>query len=136
MEGKTVILSVLIMRLVMAQIQLGAAKSCCPSLDARDDYDLCRLVGYSKDDCASTNGCKLVNKGGTCPSGYPNDNLQNSGDLVNEYCKLGCASSVCGAITTLQSFDKSVTVDGAVAQCTKACSTLCTKGSTSALKTA
>lgn len=28
------------------------------------------------------------------------------GDTVNEYCKLGCASSVCGAMTTLKNSGK------------------------------
>ncbi|KFK42276.1 hypothetical protein AALP_AA2G234900, partial [Arabis alpina] len=91
--------------------------------------------GTSEETCARYSGCIIVN-GGNCPPDYPKDNLENSGDLVNEYCKLGCASSVCGAITSVQNFEKSEIVDGAVAQCTKACSTLCTKGSTNALKTA
>ncbi|KFK42265.1 hypothetical protein AALP_AA2G233200 [Arabis alpina] len=122
------------MSMFMAHIQLGAAKICCPSLTSRISFNICRMPGSSKPFCARISGCKIVN-GGNCPPDYPypEDNLENSGDLVIEYCKLGCASSVCGAITSLQNFDKSEIVDGAVAQCTKACSTLCTKGSTIAI---
>ncbi|XP_010470237.1 PREDICTED: thionin isoform X4 [Camelina sativa] len=127
MEGKTVILNVLIMSLVMTQIQVEA-KSCCPSTTARNIYNACRLGGASRPVCASLSGCIVVPA--KCPSGYHHDILQNSGEAVNEYCKLGCVSSVCGAMNTLQSSDVNEIVNGAVAQCTKACSTLCTMGST------
>ncbi|XP_010414716.1 PREDICTED: thionin-like [Camelina sativa] len=133
MEGKTVILSVLIMSLVMAQIQVEA-KSCCPNTSARNIYNTCRFAGGSRPVCASVSGCKIVD--GKCPNGYTHDTLQNSGDAVNEYCKLGCASSVCGALNTLQSSDASEIVNGAVAQCAKACSSFCTKGSTTEVETA
>ncbi|KFK44128.1 hypothetical protein AALP_AA1G219300 [Arabis alpina] len=95
MEGKAVLLSVLIMSLVMAQIQLGAAK--------------------------------IVDEGGDCPKDYPFGSFVHSVDLANGYCKLGCVSSVCGPINTLQKSDASEIVNGAVAQCTKACASLCTK---------
>ncbi|KAF8047172.1 hypothetical protein N665_3163s0005 [Sinapis alba] len=135
MEGKTVILSVLIMSLVMAQNQVEAAKSCCPSITARNTYNVCRFTGSSRQTCARLSGCTIVS-GTTCPQGYPHDILENSGDAVNEYCKLGCASSVCGALTTLQNSDASEIVNGAVAQCTNACSNFCTKGSAKAVETA
>ncbi|KAL1200952.1 putative thionin-2.4 [Cardamine amara subsp. amara] len=64
-----------------------------------------------------------------CPSDFPKDNLQILGDAVNEYCKLGCESSVCGALTTLQNSGASEIMSGAVEQCTKSCSVLCSKGS-------
>ncbi|XP_010462617.1 PREDICTED: thionin [Camelina sativa] len=138
MEGKTVILSVLIMSLVIAQIQVEA-KSCCPTTTARNIYNSCRFLGTSQSTCANISGCKIVG-GSTCPNGYTRDTLQNSGDAVsvNEYCKLGCASSVCGAMNTLQSSvnDASEIVNGAVAQCAKACSNFCTKGSTTEVETA
>ncbi|CAA7042921.1 unnamed protein product [Microthlaspi erraticum] len=116
------------MCLVMAQTQVEARqRACCPNLVAINKYNVCRIAG-SQSTCASISQCILVD--GSCPPGYPYGTLElNSGDAVNEYCKLGCVSSVCGAITTLQSFDKSEIVDGAVEQCTKACLTLCTKGS-------
>ncbi|EOA17699.1 hypothetical protein CARUB_v10006071mg [Capsella rubella] len=100
MEGKTVILSVLIVSLVMTQIQVEAM-SCCPDKTSRNCYNACRLIGTYTEACAKACGCKIVG-GSTCPSGYTHDILENSGDAVNEYCKLGCASSVCGALTTLK----------------------------------
>ncbi|XP_023633895.1 thionin-like [Capsella rubella] len=136
MEGKTVILSVLIVSLVMAQIQVEG-KSCCPNTSARSCYNLCIIaeaVLNPPSICTQICGCKFVS--GKCPPGYPHDILENSGDAVNEYCKLGCASSVCGALTTLQNSDASEIVNGAAVQCTKACSEFCTKGSSNAIETA
>ncbi|XP_010461707.1 PREDICTED: probable thionin-2.4 [Camelina sativa] len=134
MEGKTVILSALIMSLFMAQIQVDA-KSCCPSTQSRNCYSVCRFGAVTpRQTCAQTCSCKIVQ--GTCPSGYTHDSLENSGDNVNEYCKIGCASSVCGALTTLQNSDASESANGAVAQCTKACSNFCTKDSSNAVETA
>ncbi|XP_018475959.1 thionin [Raphanus sativus] len=134
MEGKTVILSVLIMSLVMAQNQVEA-KIFCPSTSARNSYNICRLTGASRQTCAKMSGCKIVS-GTTCPQGCLHDIFENSADAVNEYCKLGCASSVCGALTILQNSDASETVNGAVAQCTKACSNFCSKNSANAVETA
>ncbi|XP_010494605.1 PREDICTED: thionin isoform X1 [Camelina sativa] len=132
MEGKTLILSVLVMSLVMAQIQVEA-RSCCPSTTSRNCNNVCRFSGGSKEACAKLCGCKIVE--GPCPPG-PRDILENSGDAVNKYCKLGCASSVCGTLTTLQNSDASEIVNGAVVQCTEACSELCTKGSSNEVETA
>ncbi|KAG2313821.1 hypothetical protein Bca52824_016943 [Brassica carinata] len=134
MDGKTVILSVLIMRLVMAQNQV-AAETCCPNYRAINIYNLCRLPAGSMKSCAKISGCIIV-PGTICPSGYPYPVFENSGHTVNEYCKLGCASSVCGALTTLQESEASEIMNGAVAQCTNACSTFCTKGSVNAVETA
>ncbi|XP_010470232.1 PREDICTED: thionin-like [Camelina sativa] len=136
MDGKTVILSVLIMSLVIAQIQVEA-KSCCPSQSARNIFNVCRLGGSDQFFCASLSGCGIIG-GKTCPNGYQHDTLQRSGDAiaVNEYCKLGCASSLCGAMNTLQISDASEIVNGAVAQCAKACSTFCAKGSSTVVETA
>ncbi|XP_010454551.1 PREDICTED: thionin isoform X2 [Camelina sativa] len=122
MEGKTLILSVFVMSLFMAQIQVEA-KSCCPNTTARNCYNVCRLTGASRETCAKLCGCKIVE--GPCPPG-PRGILENS---VSEYCKLGCASSVCGTLTTLENSDASEIVNGAVVPCTEACSELCTKRS-------
>ncbi|KAL8498953.1 hypothetical protein ACS0TY_022057 [Phlomoides rotata] len=104
MEGKIVIMSALLVSLVLGQIQVEA-KSCCPSTTARNIYNACRFAGGSRPLCASTSGCRIVD--GKCPNGWNNDILGNTGDnAVNEYCKLGCVSSVCGAITTLQNSGK------------------------------
>ncbi|EOA24929.1 hypothetical protein CARUB_v10018220mg [Capsella rubella] len=135
MEGKTLILSVLVMSLFMAQIQVDA-KSCCPNRTARNVYNVCRLgPAPSPAVCARLSGCKIIN-GSTCPNGYTNDILETTGDAVNEYCKLGCVSSVCGALTTLENSDASEIVNEAVDKCAKACSTVCTKSSMNAVETA
>ncbi|KAF4386236.1 hypothetical protein G4B88_003453 [Cannabis sativa] len=132
MEGKTrVIVSVLLVSLVLGQIQVEA-KSCCPTNTARSFYDACRLTGGSREFCAKLSGCKIIS-GYTCPDGYKHDILENNGgDSVNEYCKLGCTSSVCDPLTTLQDSDASEVVKEAVEKCTKACFAICTKGSITA----
>ncbi|XP_057775450.1 probable thionin-2.4 [Salvia miltiorrhiza] len=76
-------------------------------------------------------GCKHVD--GECPPGLVNDILENT---ANEYCKLGCASSVCAAITTLQNSDASEVVNGAVEKCRQACSAFCTKAAVETAKQA
>ncbi|XP_023633899.1 probable thionin-2.4 [Capsella rubella] len=133
MEGKTLILSVLLMSLLMAQIQVDA-KSCCPTTTARNVYNTCRLAGLSRAVCANRSGCRLVN--GSCPNGYPKENLENTGDAVTEYCKVGCVSSVCGALATLQNSDASEIVNEAAGNCALACSKVCNKGSMNAVGTA
>ncbi|XP_062083178.1 thionin-like [Humulus lupulus] len=125
MEGKTVFMTVLLLSLVVGQIQVEA-KSCCPTTTARNIYDTCYETGVLETVCASFSGCQIIS-GSTCPTGYENDILKNTGDAANEYCKLGCASSVCGAITTLQDFGAGKVVNGAVEKCIMACSALCTK---------
>ncbi|CAH2048048.1 unnamed protein product [Thlaspi arvense] len=133
MEGRTVILSALIMTLVMARIQVEA-KICCPSASAKALYDICIRAFYGRT-CLPKSGCKDEDP---CPPGYPYDILKSSaqGDAVNEYCKLGCDFSMCGVMTTLQNSGANEIVNGAVVQCTKACSTICNKGSLTAVKSA
>ncbi|ESQ37109.1 hypothetical protein EUTSA_v10002936mg, partial [Eutrema salsugineum] len=106
------------------QIQVEAA--CCRSLWERNRYSACRFAYLSIAYCAEFSGCKIVD--GKCPPGYDYEILENSGDTAHEYCKLGCASSVCGALFNLQKSDASEIVKGVAEECTKACSTLCTKG--------
>ncbi|XP_010471247.1 PREDICTED: thionin-2.1-like [Camelina sativa] len=126
MKGKTMIFSLLIMSLLMAQIQVEA-RICCPSNKARNAYVLCRLY-RSRQYCISVAGCQ---ESDTCPPGW-----EDSGDVVNEYCKLGCETSVCGAMNTLKNSDASEIVKGALEQCAKACSTFCTKSPKATLVTA
>ncbi|CAA7041573.1 unnamed protein product [Microthlaspi erraticum] len=136
MEGKTMILSVVIVTLLMAQIQVEARDPmvCCPTKSARDIYNTCRNT-VSLLTCCSKSGCMVPP---SCPPDYPYGLLRKSGqgDAVNEYCKLGCAFSACGALTTLQNSDASEIVSDAVEQCTKACSTICNKGSLAAAESA
>ncbi|XP_010426003.1 PREDICTED: thionin-2.2-like [Camelina sativa] len=130
MEGKfaAMLMTVLMMSLLMVQIQVEA-KICCPSQNARTAYTICdytpKIPQFA---CLLSTGCKKVNDDGRCPSGSIYSRLENSGDAVNEYCKLGCASSVCSAMTTLRNSDGTEIVAGAVENCTKACSIFCTKG--------
>jgi len=141
MEGKglktpfgTVIMGILILSLLVAQT-LVEAKSCCPSTSARNIYNACRFGGGSRPTCASLSGCRIID-GTTCPSGWDKSILEKSGDVINEYCKLGCASSLCDIITTLQKADVGVeVVNEAVKKCNNACSEFCTKGSTIAIVT-
>uniref|UniRef100_A0A1J3JV98 Putative thionin-2.4 n=1 Tax=Noccaea caerulescens TaxID=107243 RepID=A0A1J3JV98_NOCCA len=137
MEGKTVTLSVVIMTLVMAQIQVEAAKICCPTAAARTAFNGCAYSGFPSQSCVIVSGCTYGSEN-SCPPGYPNDILKKSaqGDAVNEYCKLGCAFSVCGAMTNLQNSDANEIVNGAVEQCTNACSTICSEGFLKAVKSA
>uniref|UniRef100_A0A1J3CNX9 Thionin-2.2 n=1 Tax=Noccaea caerulescens TaxID=107243 RepID=A0A1J3CNX9_NOCCA len=132
MEGKTVILSVVIMTLVMAQIQVEATV-CCPSKSAEDCYLQCILTKFQYL-CPDLCECTVVS--GDCPPRYPYDSLKKTaqGNAVNEYCKLGCGFSLCGAMTTLQNSDANEIATGAVEQCTKVCSTLCNKGSLTAVE--
>lgn len=126
MEGKIVVITVLLLNLVVGQLQVEA-KSRCPSTAIRNAYSVCRLTRASKAICASICGCKIVD-GPTCPNGYTHDILQKTGgEAANEYCKLGCASSVCSAIATLQNFDQGELVNGAVEKCVVTCSALYTK---------
>ncbi|XP_010464815.1 PREDICTED: probable thionin-2.4 [Camelina sativa] len=132
MEGKNLILTVLVMSLFIPQIQVDA-KSCCPSSIARSIYISCRLAGSTKSFCARLGKCIFVSAK-TCPDGYTNDIFENTGDVVHEYCKLGCVSSVCSALTTLGNSDGSETE--AIKKCASACSTVCTKGSMNVTETA
>ncbi|KAF8100058.1 hypothetical protein N665_0232s0030 [Sinapis alba] len=129
MEGKTVILSVTIVSLVLAQIQVEAVKTCCPTTNARHIIDRCLAIGIPMIICLDTTGC-VISTRPTCPPNFPANRLDNSADAVNEYCKLGCTSSECGPLTTLQNSGASEIGDGAVEHCAEACSTLCTNGST------
>ncbi|XP_010503184.1 PREDICTED: thionin-2.2-like [Camelina sativa] len=130
MEGKfaAMLMTVLMMSLLMVQIQVEA-KICCPSQNARTAYTVCDYTPkIPQFVCLYSTGCTKVPDNGRCPSGSIYKRLENSGDAVNEYCKLGCASSVCSTMTTLRNSDASEIVDAAVEKCTKACSILCTKG--------
>ncbi|CAA0330813.1 unnamed protein product [Arabidopsis thaliana] len=122
MKGRILILSLLIVSLVMAQVQVEA-KICCPSNQARNGYSVCR-IRFSKGRCMQVSGCQNSD---TCPRGWVNAILENSGDATNEHCKLGCETSVCGAMNTLQNSDASEIVNGASEQCAKGCSIFCTK---------
>ncbi|XP_010431490.1 PREDICTED: thionin-2.1-like [Camelina sativa] len=104
------------------------ARTCCPSNYEKNRYVLCRLVGRGRQFCISETECQ---ESDTCPPGW-----EDLGDIVNEYCKLGCETSVCGAMNTLKNSDANEIVKGALEQCAKACTTFCTKSSKATLETA
>ncbi|KAK8451056.1 hypothetical protein SEVIR_6G140500v4 [Setaria viridis] len=68
---KNLILAVLLLCLVIGQIQVEA-KSCCPSITARNIYNACRITGTSRPTCAKLSGCKIIS-GDKCKP--PNDHL-------------------------------------------------------------
>ncbi|KAI3919068.1 hypothetical protein MKW98_016621 [Papaver atlanticum] len=131
----TVIMSVLILGLFLAQASVEAKSCSCV-----------RRTGARKL-CAGDCGC-LFTRPNRCPSSHPwarISDFQNTvevgdeaeeqsnvvdGNKINEYCKLGCAFSVCENITTTQQSDE------AVARCNDACFDLCNKNSNIAAITA
>ena len=78
MEGKTVVMAVLLLSLVVGQIQVEA-KSCCPSTSARNIYNICRLKA-SRATCGKISGCKFVDKP-PCPGDFDHDILQKTGKI-------------------------------------------------------
>jgi len=81
MEGKTLIVSVLIMSLFMAQNQVDA-NICCPSIQARTFYNACLFAVGSPSSCIRNSSCLDISES-TCPRGYTNDILENTGRLIN-----------------------------------------------------
>ncbi|TKW10099.1 hypothetical protein SEVIR_6G097657v4 [Setaria viridis] len=119
---KKLILAVLLLCLVIGQIQVEA-KSCCPSTTARNIYNTCRFGGASRSMCAKLSGCKIIS-GNKCKP--PNDHLTLDPDTeevnVLNFCKLGCASSVCNNINAALGNEEA---NDAVESCDQACSSFC-----------
>ncbi|KAF5178959.1 Thionin [Thalictrum thalictroides] len=138
MEGKgvrvVVIMGVLILGLVVAQTE---AKSCCRTNSRRDCFQICRLsVHTPRPVCARICDCIII-EGNRCPDSHPSSSMLENSGLINEYCKLGCASSVCDTITTNQNSDvHDEKLKEAVEHCVNACSELCNKGAGTALASA
>nr|CAB3498590.1 unnamed protein product [Digitaria exilis] len=83
MEARTAIKSfitvVLVLGLVLGhQIQVEA-KSCCPSMYARNVYNACRVRGNPQSVCAKMSGCKIVQ--GKCDDPYYNSLHSDSGEI-------------------------------------------------------
>ncbi|KAF5201451.1 Thionin [Thalictrum thalictroides] len=146
MEGKgvrapftAVIMCLLILGLVVAQTEAIVLKSCCRNTIGRKCYNACRLLGQAITVCGNRCDCTHIAAGAACPTSHPSsDMLENSGAMINEYCKLGCASSVCDAITsTNENSDvREGEVKEAVDLCNNACSEFCNKGAKTALASA
>ncbi|KAF8722140.1 hypothetical protein HU200_022782 [Digitaria exilis] len=119
---KSFITVVLVLGLVLGhQIQVEA-KSCCPSMYARNVYNACRVRGNPQSVCAKMSGCKIVQ--GKCDDPYYNS-LHSDSDEANalEFCKLGCAASVCDYIKALGSEEAS----DVLGRCDQPCHRFCTK---------
>ncbi|EAZ01136.1 hypothetical protein OsI_23167 [Oryza sativa Indica Group] len=126
MEGvKSLIMCMLVLGLVLQQEKIQVeAKSCCPSTTARNVYNSCRFAGGSRDTCAKLSGCKIVD--GNCKPPYVHHTLHPEAEEseVVDFCKLGCASSVCSTMSTLFGNEEA---NDAVDRCNEACRRFCTK---------
>ncbi|KAI3832150.1 hypothetical protein MKX03_016689 [Papaver bracteatum] len=143
----SVIIGVLILGLFIAQVSVEA-RSCCNSKDGRNCYQACVTRTGATKLCARSCGCRFTREN-RCPSSHPWANISNSQDSdgigyefeeqsnvvdenkINEYCKLGCAFSVCKNINTPHDSD-----EAAVERCNDACFQLCNKNYNIAVVTA
>ncbi|KAI3962256.1 hypothetical protein MKW92_015854 [Papaver armeniacum] len=152
MEGKSpalsaVMIGVLLMGLFLAQTPVEA-KSCCKNTAARNCYNTCRLTGAPRPVCAAGCNCKIIS-GTKCPKDYPrlNSLLNTETDeetdtkeayATSDFCKLGCASSVCSNIMDLHKSTAGLvseleeSVNEAAKSCDDACFQFCNKKSDSA----
>ncbi|KAJ0973630.1 hypothetical protein J5N97_015595 [Dioscorea zingiberensis] len=126
MEGKAVtvrvpldiiVMVVLILGLNLAQTHVDAAttKSCCINVGAKACYNNCIQRQGTPATCAKTCGCILIPTSTPCPRDYP-----------ISFCKLGCASSMCSTISTVQNSD---VAEEAWVACNNKCTKLCNEGS-------
>ncbi|KAG8090589.1 hypothetical protein GUJ93_ZPchr0011g28375 [Zizania palustris] len=127
---KSMIICVLLLGSVLEQFQVEA-KSCCPTITARNIYNVCRFGGGSRSLCATVSGCKIVTAT-KCPPNLPyfqhgliHHNFEES-DLV-DFCKLGCISSVCNNIYSTVVGDNKEEGNDVMDRCSDACSRFCTK---------
>ncbi|KAI3962254.1 hypothetical protein MKW92_015852 [Papaver armeniacum] len=152
MEGKSpalsaVMIGVLLMVLFLAQTPVEA-KSCCKNTAARNCYNTCRLTGAPRPVCAAGCNCKIIS-GTKCPKDYPrlNSLLNTETDeetdtkeayATSDFCKLGCASSVCSNIMDLHKSTAGLvseleeSVKEAAKSCDNACFQFCNEKSDSA----
>ncbi|XP_026432166.1 alpha-hordothionin-like isoform X2 [Papaver somniferum] len=142
----SVIIVVLILGLFIAQASVEA-RSCCGSKAGRNCYQACVRRTGATQLCARSCGCRFTREN-RCPSSHPwakisdfqnsvegGDELEEQSNVadenkINEYCKLGCALSVCRNIASSQESDE------AVDRCYDACFELCNKNSSIAVVTA
>ncbi|KAG8081249.1 hypothetical protein GUJ93_ZPchr0007g6324 [Zizania palustris] len=129
---KSLIMCVLLLGLVLEQFQVEA-KICCPTITARNIYKICctRLSSSCRPaKCASLSGCEIIS-GTKCPPNLPffqHGLIQNfeKSDL-DDFCKLGCISSLCSNIYTVVICDNNEEGNGVMDRCSDACSRFCTK---------
>ena len=99
MEGKgvkvplsVVVMVVLILGLNQTHVE---AKTCCRNTLTRNCYNACFFGGSSRETCAKLCDCIIIS-GTTCPNDHPK----------LYFCELGCASSMCSTISTLENSGK------------------------------
>ncbi|KAI3880510.1 hypothetical protein MKW92_004120 [Papaver armeniacum] len=156
MEGispalSAVMIGVLLIGLFLAQTSVEAAKPCCNTYNGqtpveapkiccmnntrRNRYKDCLNTGASVASCAGVSGCLIIS-GSFCPPNYPypdkevgeEEKQEQTLPTANDYCKLGCASSVCSNITALyESADTTSELKEAAERCNNACIQFCNK---------
>uniref|UniRef100_A0A0D9WQR8 Uncharacterized protein n=1 Tax=Leersia perrieri TaxID=77586 RepID=A0A0D9WQR8_9ORYZ len=120
---KSLIMCLLVLCLVQEMIHVEA-KSCCPSTTARNMYNSCRLAFGTRELCSKLAGCKIVD--GKCKPPFIHHTLHSDSDEsdVLDFCKLGCASSVCSNINTFVGNEEG---NDSMECCNEACNRFCTK---------
>ncbi|CAN6298541.1 unnamed protein product [Urochloa humidicola] len=125
MEAKGLKISfIVVLFLGLALEQIAAdSESCCPSNSARNVYNTCRFAGGSRSMCAKLSGCRL--RGQNC-DGYPylTHSISGEANAHLEFCKLGCASSVCNNIKAVVGNEEANDV---LDRCGELCYRFCTK---------
>ncbi|MCL7027375.1 hypothetical protein MKW94_020551 [Papaver nudicaule] len=98
MEGKTPTVSVVMMGAILIGLFLTStsveAQSCCKDTTARNCYNVCRRLGGSRPVCSASCNCKII-------SGQTETTMKGASSTSN-FCKLGCATSVCSNIIDLE----------------------------------
>ncbi|GJN24052.1 hypothetical protein PR202_gb11763 [Eleusine coracana subsp. coracana] len=128
MDGKrlkSVIIVVLFLGVVLEQ-NGAEARIRCRSTTGRKIYTTCRLSGKDRSYCARISGCEIVDGNITFPIFCLMMHSFADKAAAQDFCKLGCAASLCGNVITGVGNDEEVT-DDAVERCNKACDRFCTK---------
>ncbi len=122
MGVKAVTMILIILGVVVGEIE---GKSCCRNTLGRNCYNACRLPNTPRPVCANLCDCIIIT-GSRCPPSHPRGMFENSVASVNDYCNLGCTSSVCNTIISgLNTSAGEGEVKEAVEHCKHACSELC-----------
>ncbi|KAI3913500.1 hypothetical protein MKW98_003979 [Papaver atlanticum] len=122
---------------VLSQTPVEAPKICCMNDTRRNRYEVCLNTGASVASCAGVSGCLII-YGSFCPPNYPHkvgdeEKKEQTLQTANDFCKLGCASSVCSNIIALyESADSTNKLKEAVERCNNACFQFCNKKSDTA----
>ncbi|KAI3880509.1 hypothetical protein MKW92_004119 [Papaver armeniacum] len=137
MEGKSpalsaVVIGVLLIGLFLARTFVEADTPCCTGYNQQKCFHRCREES-DRDYCTNWCGCH------SCVLRYPNikvggeEKKEQTLPTANDYCKLGCASSVCSNIIALyESAGHTSELKEAAKRCNNACFQFCNKKSDTA----